>query len=63
MKYAVEMGSSAMTSIPSCIKICSGIEKLVGGYTDTQRGRRSHKPALGKEDKNLRPILPGVNWI
>jgi hypothetical protein len=37
MKYAVEMGSDAMTYIPSFIKIGSGILKLLGGgglYTD-----------------------------
>jgi hypothetical protein len=36
MKYAAEMGSAAMMYIPSFIKICSGIQKLSGGYTDTQ---------------------------
>jgi hypothetical protein len=30
MKYAVEMGSGAMTYIPSL-----GIQKLMGGYTDS----------------------------
>jgi hypothetical protein len=38
MKYAVEMGSDAMICIPSCIKIGSCIQKLIGGisrYTDT----------------------------
>jgi hypothetical protein len=29
MKYAVEMGSGAM-------KVGSGIQNLIGGYTDTQ---------------------------
>jgi hypothetical protein len=36
MKYAFEMGSGAMIYIPSFIKIGSGIQKLIGGYTDTQ---------------------------
>jgi hypothetical protein len=36
MKYDVEMGSGAMIYIPSFIKIGLGIQKLVGGYTDTQ---------------------------
>jgi hypothetical protein len=36
MKYAVEMGSGVMIYIPSFIKINSGIQKLIGGYTDTQ---------------------------
>jgi hypothetical protein len=31
MKYAIEMGSGAMTYIPSFIKIGSGIQKLIGG--------------------------------
>jgi hypothetical protein len=35
MKYAVEMGSGAMTYIPSFINIDSGILKLMGGYTDS----------------------------
>jgi hypothetical protein len=39
MKYTVEMGSGAMTYIPSCIKIGSGIQKLIrGGFTDIQDG-------------------------
>jgi hypothetical protein len=29
MKYAVDMGSGAMIYIPSFIKICSGIQKLI----------------------------------
>jgi hypothetical protein len=47
MKYAAEMGSGAMIYIPSLIQIGSGIKKLMG-YTDTQTGRRSHKPTLRK---------------
>jgi hypothetical protein len=35
MKYAVEMGSGAIIYIPSLIKIRSGIQKLVGGFTHT----------------------------
>jgi hypothetical protein len=31
MKYAVEMGSSAMMYIPSFLKIDSGVQKLKGG--------------------------------
>jgi hypothetical protein len=34
------MGTVAMTYIPSFIKIGSGIQKLIGGYTDTQDGDR-----------------------
>jgi hypothetical protein len=35
-EVAVEMGSGAMIYVPSFIKIGSAIQKLVGGYTDTQ---------------------------
>jgi hypothetical protein len=35
MKYAVEMGSGAVIYTPSFIKIGSGIQKLMGVYTDT----------------------------
>jgi hypothetical protein len=31
MKYAVQMGSSAMIYIPSLIKIGSDIQRLIGG--------------------------------
>jgi hypothetical protein len=34
VKYAVETGSGAMIYIPSFIKIGSGIQKLIGGYTN-----------------------------
>jgi hypothetical protein len=37
MKYAVGMGSGAMIYIPSFIKIGSGIQKLIGGDTQTHR--------------------------
>jgi hypothetical protein len=36
MKYAIEMGSSAMIYIPSFIKFGSAIQKSMVGYT-TQR--------------------------
>jgi hypothetical protein len=39
MKYAGEMGSGAMTHVPSFIKIGSGIRKLIGG-THRQHGDR-----------------------
>jgi hypothetical protein len=35
MKYVTEMDSGAMIYIPSFIKIGSGIQKLIRGYTDT----------------------------
>jgi hypothetical protein len=37
MKYATEMGSGAMIGIRSFIKIGSGIQKLIGGDTETHR--------------------------
>jgi hypothetical protein len=38
MKYSVEMGSGAITYIPSLIKTGSDIQKFIGGeeFTDTQ---------------------------
>jgi hypothetical protein len=38
MKYAVEMGSGAMTHIPSLIKIGSGNQKLIEEETHRQYG-------------------------
>jgi hypothetical protein len=40
MKYAVEMGSGVMIYIPSFIKIGSGIQKFIEGYTHTQTDGR-----------------------
>jgi hypothetical protein len=37
MKYAVQMGSGAMIYIPSFIKTGSGIQKLIGGDSQTHR--------------------------
>jgi hypothetical protein len=39
MKYTVEMSSGVVTYIPSFMKICSGIVKLIGA-TDRQHGDR-----------------------
>jgi hypothetical protein len=36
MRYAIEIGSGAITCIPSFIEIDSDIQKLMGGITDTQ---------------------------
>jgi hypothetical protein len=44
MKHSVEMGSGAMTFIPSFIKIGPGIQTLIGGYRDPQTAWRYHKP-------------------
>jgi hypothetical protein len=41
MKYAIDLGSGAVTYILSFIKIGPGIQKLIGGaYADTQTARR-----------------------
>jgi hypothetical protein len=37
MMYAVELDSGVIIYIPSLIETISGIHKLIGGYTDTQR--------------------------
>jgi hypothetical protein len=37
IKYGVEMGSGPIMYMPSFVKIGSGIQKLIGGYTGTQR--------------------------
>jgi hypothetical protein len=37
MKYAVEVGSGATIHIPSFIKTGWGIQKFMGGFTDTQK--------------------------
>jgi hypothetical protein len=39
MKYAIEMGPSAMIYIPSFVKIGSGIQKLIGGDMQKHRQR------------------------
>jgi hypothetical protein len=37
---AVEIGSGAVIYVPSLTKIGSGVQKLIGGYTDTHRQQR-----------------------
>jgi hypothetical protein len=46
--YAVQMGPAAMIHIPILIKISSGIQKLTGGFMDTQTPWRTLKPTLEK---------------
>jgi hypothetical protein len=58
MKYAAEMGSGAMIHILNFIKISSGIQKLMGGYTDTQTAWRSHKAAFIFQNKESRLKVP-----
>jgi hypothetical protein len=48
MRYAVERVPGVMIYIPRFIKTGSGIQKLMGGGSQTQRAWRSHKPTLGK---------------
>jgi hypothetical protein len=43
MKYAVEMGSGAMSYTPNFTKIGSAIQKLIGGDTDTERTWSLHR--------------------
>jgi hypothetical protein len=49
-----EMGPGAMICTPTFIKFGSAIQKLIGGYTDTQIGRRSQKPTSGKLAKIIK---------
>jgi hypothetical protein len=48
MKYAIEMVSGAFIYIPNFIKTGSGIQKVLGGDTETQTGWRSPKPTSGE---------------
>jgi hypothetical protein len=41
MNYAIEMDSVAIIYIPHFIKIGSGIQKLMGGYTGTKTARNA----------------------
>jgi hypothetical protein len=51
MKYALGIGSGAVTYIPCIIKIGSGIQKLIGCGGDSQTTWRPHEPSLGKRLK------------
>jgi hypothetical protein len=46
MKYAVEMGSSAVMYVPNFIKSGSGIQKLMEGFPDIQTAWTLHKPTF-----------------
>jgi hypothetical protein len=52
---AVEMSSGAVTYVPSFIKIGSGVQKLIGGYTDThtQTATWSYKSTLFFQNKEV----------
>jgi hypothetical protein len=54
MKYAAEVGSGAMTYIPSFLKIGSGAPKLIGKVIHRQTTRRSHKPVFVFQNKKSR---------
>jgi hypothetical protein len=43
MKYAAAIGSGAVICIESFRKTGSGIQKIMGVFTDTQTARSSHK--------------------
>jgi hypothetical protein len=47
------MGSGAVIYVPSFIKICSGVQKLIGDKRDThtQTATWSHKPTLFFQNK------------
>jgi hypothetical protein len=45
------MGSGGTVYTSSSIRIDSGIQDLLGGYTDIQRGWRSLKPTLETRKK------------
>jgi hypothetical protein len=51
MKYAVEMGSGAMTYVPSFIKIGSGIRMLIGGGDLQTHSTEIAKRTLGKQPR------------
>jgi hypothetical protein len=54
MKHAVQMGSRVMIYVPSLIKIGSGIQKLIGGYTEKKTATWSHKATLCFQTKESR---------
>jgi hypothetical protein len=47
LKYAVERGSGAMRYAVRFMKIGSAIQKLIRGYTDTQRAWRPQIRTVG----------------
>jgi hypothetical protein len=51
MKYAVQMVSGGTVYIPSFIKIGSGVQKIIGGFSDTQTVWRPHKPTFIFQNK------------
>jgi hypothetical protein len=57
MKYAVKISQGAMIYIPSFIKTGSGIQCLLGGYTDTQTAWLWHKPTFILSNKGSRPKI------
>jgi hypothetical protein len=48
MKYAVNMASGEMVYIPTFIKIGSGLQKLLGGYTDTNTHTHTHTKVISQ---------------
>jgi hypothetical protein len=51
------MGSGAMTYIPSFIKTCSGIRKLIGGDSQTHRQHKDLISLCFFENKENRPKI------
>jgi hypothetical protein len=62
MKYTVEVGSSATMYISSFIKIGSGIQKLIGGDSQTHRQHGDRISLLSfvnirKISQKMNPVL------
>jgi hypothetical protein len=49
------MGSGAVIYIPSLIKIGSGVQKFMGGYTDTHASTNTH--THGQQRDLIRSLL------
>jgi hypothetical protein len=58
MMYYAEMGPGATMYIPSFRKTGSAIEKLIGGYTDTQTAWWPHKSVSLSKEPNIVGVSP-----
>jgi hypothetical protein len=63
MKHAVKMASGAMIYLPTPIKISSGFQKWIRGYTDTQRGDRTGLFLESKPETAKVSLFQTVNLI
>jgi hypothetical protein len=63
MKYVIEMASGAIVYTPSFIQICLGIQKLIGGDTQTHR---EHGDSISlllffiNKESRLKICTPGI---